>query len=191
MINPANLCIFEGRISRDPQYSTVNFGNEQVEKALFSIAVDRTLSAQQRQKVKNGDQSIKTADFIPCSLLGAQVATLRQYFPKGKAIRVMGHYTEYQTMDQSTGQPKYGHMFEIDNISFTVADSKNLQGGAAPQGNGGYQQNNGYQQNGGYQQQPQYQQNNRPNNGYPQNNGYQQQNQNNDFAMFDSSDSPF
>lgn len=192
MINPANLCIFEGRISRDPQYSTVNFGNEQVEKALFSIAVDRTLSAQQRQKVKNGDQSIKTADFIPCSLLGAQVATLRQYFPKGKAIRVMGHYTEYQTMDQQSGQAKYGHTFEIDNISFTVADSKNLQGNAAPQG-GGYQQqsqNNGYNQ-GGYQQSQNngYQQS-RQNNGYNQG-GYPQQNQNSDFAMFDESSSPF
>ena len=192
MINPANLCIFEGRISRDPQYSTVNFGNEQVEKALFSIAVDRALSAQQRQKVKNGDQSIKTADFIPCSLLGAQVATLRQYFPKGKAIRVMGHYTEFQSVDQQSGQTKYGHMFEVDNISFTVADSKNLQGNAAPQG-GGYQQNNGYQQhqNSGYQQQPQnnYQpprQNNYGHQGYQQ-----QQNQNNDFAMFDESSSPF
>ena len=189
MMNPANLCIFEGRVSRDPQYSTVNFGNEQVEKALFTIAVDRMLSAQQRQKVKNGDQSIKTADFIPCSLLGAQVATLRQYFPKGKAIRVVGHYTEYQTMDQQSGQPKYGHMFEVDNISFTVADSKNLQGGAMPQNNGGgYQQNNGYQQPQNGYQQPQ---NNRPNNGYAPQGGYPQQNQNNDFAMFDESNSPF
>ena len=170
MINPANLCIFEGRVSRDPQYSAVQMGQDSVEKALFSIAVDRALSSAQRQKVKNGDQTIKTADFIPCSLLGAQVATLRQYFPKGKSIRVMGHYTEYQTTDSQTGQTKYGHIFEVDNISFTVQDPKTMQQ------NQGYQQP--VQQNQGYQQNT-YQQ--------PQ----QMQPQNNNFVMFDDSESPF
>lgn len=188
MVNSANLCIFEGRVSKDPQYSNVQFGQETVEKAMFSIAVDRALSAQQRQKVKNGDQSIKTADFIPCSLLGAQVATLRQYFPKGKAIRVMGRYTEYQTTDAQSGQTKYGHIFEIDQISFPVQDAKNLQ------------QNQGQQNNGGYQAAPQntYQ---TPQNNYqaPQNN-YQQAPAaqyaqpapaSGGFSMFDEGESPF
>ena len=176
MFNLANCCFFEGRISRDPQFSQVQMGIGQngqpnmVDKALFSIAVDRALSSQQRQKAKNGDQSIKTVDFIPCSLIGAQVATLRQYFPKGKAIKVVGHYTEYQTTDQQTGQTKYGHIFEIDNIGFTIADSKNIQngGGQVQNNNRGYQQNNG-----GYSQQP------------AQN--FNQQPQNN-FAMFDESE---
>lgn len=185
MFNQANQCNFEGRISRDPQYSQVQMGTNQngqpnmVDKALFSVAVDRALSSAQRQKAKNGDQSVKTADFIPCSLTGAQVATLRQYFPKGKAIRITAHYTEYQTTDQQTGQTKYGHIFEVDYIGFTVADSKNIQnnnGGQQPQNNGGYQQNN-YQNNGGYQQNNQQQ-------------NYNQQPQNN-FAMFDESESPF
>lgn len=189
MTNSANLCIFEGRMVREPQYSNVQIGQDNVEKALFTIAVDRVLSANQRQKVKAGDQSIKTADFIPCSLLGAQVATLRQYFPVGKAIRVMGRYTEYQTVDQQTGQKKYGHMFELDNISFTIQDSKNLQnngGNNGGQQQGGYQQpqNNGYQQQGGYQ-----------NNGYQQapQQQYQQPQQapNNNFTMFDEGESPF
>jgi len=181
MVNPANVCIYEGRMVREPQYSTVQMGQDSVEKALFTIAVDRALSSAQRQKVKAGDQSIKTTDFIPCSLLGAQVATLRQYYPVGKAIRVMAHYTEYQTKDNQTGQTKYGHIFEVDNISFTVQDSKNLQ-------------NNNGQQQGGYQQ-PAPQQNYAP-----QNNGYQQPMQNNyqqpapqpgGFAMFDEGESPF
>lgn len=185
MINSANICIFEGRMVRDPQYSTVQMGQDSVEKALFTIAVDRALSAAQRQKAKNGDQSVKTADFIPCSLLGAQVATLRQYFPVGKSIRVIGHYTEYQTTDQQTGQKKYGHMFEIDNIGFAVQDSKNLQqnGGQQAASQQGYQQapQQGYQPN-TYQAPPQqgYQQ------APPQ---YQQPAQN--FAMFDENESPF
>lgn len=191
MLNSANICIFEGRISKEPQYSTVQFGQETVEKALFSIAVDRALSQQQRQKAKAGDQSVKTCDFIPCSLLGAQVATLRQYFPVGKSIRVIGHYTEYQTMDQQTGQKKYGHMFEIDNIGFAVQDSKNLQQGGgqqapAQQGYANYGQQAPVQQ--GYQQ-PMPQQNyQQP---APQQSYQQAPPAQNNFTMFDDNDSPF
>lgn len=180
MINPANMCMFEGRITRDPQCSTVQIGQDSVEKALFTIAVDRALSSAQRQKAKNGDQSVKTTDFIPCSLLGGQVATLKQYFPVGKAIRVIGHYTEYQIKDQQTGQTKYGHIFEIDNISFTTQDSKSLQ-----QNNGQQYQNNNYQQPAQAYQPP-------VQNNYQQPQQYaQQQAPQNGFAMFDESDSPF
>lgn len=157
MVNLANLCIFEGRIAKAPQFSTVQMGNDTVEKAIFSIAVDRALSSAQRQKVKNGDQTIKTVDFVTFSLLGGQVDVLRQYFPQGKSIRVMSHYTEYTTTDQQSGQKKYGHMFEADSIGFTVQDSKNLQNnnGGGQNAGGGQPQNNN--QSGGYQQQPQQQ----------------------------------
>jgi single-strand DNA-binding protein len=166
MINTSNLCIFEGRIAREPQCSNITIGQDSVEKAIFTIAVDRALSSAQRQKVKNGDGSIKTTDFIPCSLLGAKVAVLKQYFPVGKSIKVIGHYTEYQTTDQQTGQKKYGHIFEIDEIGFTTQDSKNLQ-----QNNN--QTQNNYQQNNNTYQQPQQQ---------PVQNG---------FAMFDEGAAPF
>lgn len=200
MINSANMCIFEGRISREPQYSTVQIGSDSVQKALFSIAVDRALSSAQRQKARNGDQSIKTCDFIPCSLLGVKVDTLRQYFPVGKAIRIIGHYTEYQTRDAQSGQTKYGHMFEVDEIGFPTQDSRNLQNNQANQNAG--QQN--YQQapvqqapmQGGYQQQMPQQNYQQPQPQYPQNNGYQQPMQQqapqqNNFTMFDENESPF
>lgn len=184
-MNTANMCIFEGRLARDPQYSSIQIngqnGPQTLEKALFTIAVDRALTSAQRQKVKNGDKSIKTADFIPCSLIGAQVATLRQHFFKGKGIRIVGHYTEYQTKDQQTGEVKYGHNFEVDSIGFCVQDPKDQNGN----NQGGYQQNNGYQQNGGYQQPQQYQ-----NYQQPQQN-YQQPQQNGGFSMFDENNSPF
>lgn len=175
MINNANLCQFEGRMVRDPAFSSFQVGQDTVEKALFTIAVDRALSSGQRQKVKAGDTSIKKTDFIPCSLIGGQVPVLRSYFPVGKAIKVIGRYTEYKTTDNQTGQVKYGHIFELDSIGFTVQDAKNLQGNAgAPQ-----QQ----QQRQNYQQQAAPQQN------------YQQppaqQPPANNFAMFDENDSPF
>ena len=185
MINTANMCTFEGRMVREPQCSNVQMGQDSVEKALFTIAVDRALSSAQRQKVKNGDQSIKTTDFIPCSLLGAKVATLKQYFPVGKAIRVVGHYTEYQTTDQQTGQKKYGHMFEIDEIGFSVQDSKNVQ----------QNQNQSMQQQNTYVQAPQqqYQQNTyqQPQYQQPVQQQYQQQPAQGGFAMFDEGESPF
>lgn len=186
MQNLSNMCMFEGRISREPQYSTVQIGQDSVAKALFSIAVDRALSAAQRQKVRGGDQSIKTCDFIPCSLLGAQVETLRQYCPVGKAVKVVGHYTEYQTKDQQTGQTKYGHMFELDSIAFVTQDSKNLQqnqGGqqAAPQ-----QQYQQPQQ--AYQPQQNYQP---PQQNYQPQQNFQQQAPQSNFTMFDENQSPF
>lgn len=181
MVNSANLCIFEGRMAKDPQFSTIQIGSDTVQKAMFSIAVDRALTSAQRQKAKNGDQSIKTCDFIQFSLLGPQVDTLRQYFPKGKSIRIMARYTTYQTKDQQSGQTQYGHIFEVDNIGFTVQDSKNIQGQDGGQQNS-YQQ----QQNNGYQQQN-YQQQQYQNNNYQQ----QQQQPQSNFAMFDEAESPF
>lgn len=181
-MNGANICIFEGRLSRDPQYSTFNGQNGPVQKALFTVAVDRALSSNQRQAAKN-DSSIKTADFIPCSLIGKQVETLQKYFSKGKGIRIVAHYQEYTTKDQQTGETKYGHTFEVDNIGFCVQDPKNQQG---QQGQPNQYQNNGYQQTppqGGYQQPQQYQQ--------PPQQYQQPQQPQQGFSMFDESDSPF
>lgn len=174
MYNSANVCMFEGRMVREPQCSTFQASNGPMEKALFTIAVDRALSSANRQKVKAGDQSIKSTDFIPCSLVGNSVATLKQYFPVGKAIRVTGRYTEYSTVDSQTGQKKYGHMFEIDNISFPVQDAKSLQNGGNNQQAGGYQQQQAPQNN--YQQQAPVQQQAQPNG---------------NFSMFDETDMPF
>lgn len=183
MVNTHNLCQFEGRITRDPQFSTINTANGALDKALFTLAVDRPLTSAQRQQ-----QNVKTTDFIPFSAVGAVVQTLKAYCPQGKAITVLAHYTEYQTQDPQTGQKKYGHMFEVDNIGFTVSDSKNLQNGGggnqqqAPQQN--YQQNNNNYQQNNYQQAPQqnYQQ-------QPQQN--RQQAPQNNFAMFDEANDPF
>lgn len=186
MLGPSNVCIFQGRISNDPQYSSQTMNGQngpyQMEKALFKIAVDRPLSSAQRQRAKQ-DNSIKTADFIPISLSGAQVATLRQYFYKGKGIQVIGHYEEYTTKDPQTGETKYGHTFVAEHIGFCIQDPKNAPQNQGQGQQGGYQQQQyqppqgGYPQ-GGYQQPPQQQ------GGYPQQGA-------NGFSMFDESNSPF
>lgn len=181
MSNIGNVCMFEGRIVRDIDYSTFNVndgqgGQRTVSKARFTIAVDRPLSKQQRQQAQNGSD-IKTADFIPISVTGAAVDNiLKPYFFKGKGIRVSAHYTEWAKKDPQTGQTTYGHSFEADDIGFCIQDPKgangNNNGGGGGQGNTG---NNG----GGYN-------NNQQNNSQPQ-----QQNQNAGFSMFDDDNQPF
>lgn len=184
-----NLCMFEGRITRDIDYSSFNVsdgngGQRAVSKARFTIAVDRALSKEQRQKVQNGDNSIKTADFIPISVTGGMVDNiLKPYFFKGKGIRIRGHYTEWQQKDQQTGETKYGHSFEADEIGFCIQDPKgNNNNGNNNSGNS----NSGANTQGGF---PNY----GNGGGY---NGQQQApaappNQNANFSMFDDDNQPF
>lgn len=191
MVNTSNLCMFEGRVAKDPQFTQINGQNGPIDKVVFDLAVDRGMNAQQRQTAQANQQ--QTADFIHCSMIGNQVNAFKQYCPKGKAIKVLCHYTQYTYTDKQTGQTQYGHQFDVDNFGFVTADAKALGdgsngGGGYQQNNNGYQQNNNYQQNNGYQQQPQ-------NNGgfQPQNNGFMgaPQPQTN-FEMFsDNPASPF
>ena len=203
MVNSHNLCIFEGRISSDPKYQTINGQNGAFEKATFSIAVDRQLTVQQKQAAKN-NPNIQTADFVNCSITGKAVEVFKKYCLKGKAITVACTFQTYSYTDQQTGQKKYGYNFNVENFNFTIADAKGLQqnGGNNNDGNnGGFQQNNGFQNNGGYQQNNGFQNqnngfggqqlpfNNMPNQGQTtQNNGG-----NSNFEMFDgnNSASPF
>ena len=193
MVNVNNMCIFEGRMVADAQCSTVGSGQNQFEKALFRIAVERSLSSEQRQKVRGGDTSIKTADFVPCSLIGGQVNTLRQYFPQGSPIKLIGRYTDYKTTDPQTGQDKYGHIFEVDHISFVVSNntggSQNNNSNKSGNNNGGYKNsNNNYSAgNGGGQ-------NNYQNNRNQNNQKVQQQAQpinSTNFSLFDDEEMPF
>lgn len=178
MGNVNNQCSFEGRITRDIDYSTFNVpdengGQRQVSKARFTIAVDRALSKQQRQAAQN-NSSIKTADFIPLSVTGPMVDNiLKPFFFKGKGIHVSCHYTEWQTKDQQTGETKYGHSFEVDDIGFCIQDPKNSNNGNA----GNQNQSSGQ----GYSQPTQQ----------PNNNNQQPQQPNAGFSMFDEENQPF
>ena len=160
MFNTNNICIFEGRTTQNQKYSQVNGQNGPIDKVFFSISVPRALTSQQRQ-----DQNVKKNDFINFSLMGAKVKTLQQYFPAGTPIKVVARYTEYETIDNTTGQKKFGHVFEVEDIGFVITPSQNNQQGNNNSGNG-YQQNNnnqqkqGSQSNQGFMNQPQQQQNN-------------------------------
>lgn len=194
MFNGNNICIFEGRTTQNQNYSQINGQNGPIDKVLFSISVPRALTSQQRQ-----DPNAKKNDFVNFSMIGAQVKTLQQYFPAGTPIKVFARYTEYETVDQQSGQKKYGHIFEVENIGFVVSPAQNQGqnnnngGNYQNNGNNNYQNNNNnyqnnnqnYQQNNnnGFQQQ-----NSQPNNNFQNNN--QQQN-NGNFQMFGDTEFPF
>lgn len=189
MVNTNNLCVFEGRVAKDPQFSQINGQKGPIDKVVFDLVVDRGMNAQQRQNAQANQQ--QTADFIHCSMIGNQVNAFRQYCPKGKAVKILCHYTQYTYTDKQTGQTQYGHQFDVDNFGFTTADAKSLgdgsgnNGGNFNQGNGGYGQNNGG--NYGGQQNNNYG-NNQQNNGNFMNAPQPQSN----FDMFsDNPASPF
>lgn len=169
MFNTNNFCFFEGRMTQNQKFSQFQGQNGPVDKVFFSISVPRALSAQQRQ-----DQNAKKNDFVNCSLTGNQVKTLQQFFPAGTPIKVIGRYTEYETVDNATGQKKYGHVFEVENIGFVVTPAQN-------QGNNNTGNNN-------YQQQPQ--QNMQQNQNY-MNQPQQNNNPQGNFQMFGESEFPF
>lgn len=179
MVNLNNICIFEGRTTQNQKYSQFQGQNGPVDKVFFSVSVPRALTSQQRQ-----DPNAKKNDFVNFSMMGAQVKVLQQYFPAGTPIKVFAKYTEYETIDNATGQKKYGHVFEVENISFVTSPSQNQQGN-----NGNNNSGNNYRQNNNYQQQ-----NAQPNQNFtnqPQQGNNQQNNNQGNFQMFGENEYPF
>jgi single-stranded DNA-binding protein len=176
MVNTSNMCIFEGRVAKDPEFTQINGQNGPIDKVVFDIAVDRGMNAQQKQNAQANQQA--TADFIHCSMIGNQVNAFKQWCPKGKAIKVLCHYTQYTYTNKQTGQTQYGHQFDVDNFGFVTNDAKSLSGGGNVNANnnmGFQQQNNGFQNNNNFMNAPQ-----------------PQQTQNSNFEMFtDNPASPF
>lgn len=176
MLNLNNLCIFEGRTTQNQKYSQINGQNGPIDKVYFSVSVPRVLTSQQKQ-----GQNAKKNDFVNFSMVGAQVKVLQQYFPAGTPIKIVARYTEYETIDNATGQKKYGHVFEVESISFVTTPSQNQNNNG---GNNNYQQNNNNYQ----QQQPTAPSGNFMNQPQAQNT---QNNQQGNFQMFGESEFPF
>lgn len=142
MENAYNCCRFIGRIASKQNVVTRQGNNGEYKTLMLSMAVDRNLTKDQRNKAKN-DNSIKTCDFVPLSASGGIVDFIEQWCPVGRAVIVTAHYETYEKTNQQTGQKEYGHTFRIDSINFSVADSKNLQNNT----NNGNNSNNTNNQN--------------------------------------------
>ena len=187
MINTANLCQFTGRMVKDVQVQMVGQGQNQYAKVLFSLAVSRPLTKEQKQAKANGQDVVDT-DFINFVATGSQANTIAQYFPKGKPMAVIASYQSYKKQDQN-GNTTYGHIFKVENIGFLPSDSSNNNGGGNYNNGGGNYNNGGgnynnsgnrnYNNGGGYN-------NNNYNNSNNNNN-----NNNQDFFPVDDMETPF
>lgn len=175
MINTANLCQFTGRMVKDVQVQMVGQGQNQYAKVLFSLAVARPLTKEQKQAKANGQDVVDT-DFINFVATGNQANTIAQYFPKGKPMTVVASYQSYKKQDQN-GNTTYGHIFKVENIGFVPGDSSNNNGGGNYNNNGG---NRNYNNGGGYN-----------NNNYNNNNRNNNNNNNQDFFPVDDMETPF
>lgn len=139
MNNAYNSCRFIGRVAKINSVNTRQGQNGEYKTIMFSLAVDRNLTKEQRAKAKN-DNSIQTADFIPLSASGKVAEFVEQWMPVGRAAIVDCHYESYKKTNSQNGQTEYGHTFRVDSINFTVADAKSLQGNNG--GNNNYNNSN-------------------------------------------------
>lgn len=129
-----NNCNFTGRLIKDPVLSSVGSGQNAFNKVNFTIAVDKRLSASERQR-KNQGEDIKTAYFVPIEASGKSADVIAQYFTKGSGIIVRGYYDEYSYINQSQ-EKKYGHKFIMEDFAFPPSSPSQNNAGA-----GNYQQN--------------------------------------------------
>lgn len=143
MLNASNLCSFEGRLIADPKMSQVTWNSQQgqktMSKAEFTLAVDRKMTAAQKQAAQQAGKP--TADFPRFTVIGPKADFVQKYLGKGKPCKIVGSFETSSWVDKQ-GQKQYGWIFQVVDIGFTLSDNSqhqnnNQQGntGAAPQNN--------------------------------------------------------
>lgn len=134
MINTNNFSQFTGRFVKDPTVSTKG----QTKYCMFTLAIDRVLTKDQRDKLKAGDKSITTSDFPQFVIFGDAAEVIVKYFSKGKPIQLMAEFQTF-TKDDGNGGKTYSSNFRVEGWGFVpkdTTDSSNNGGG------GSYSNNN-------------------------------------------------
>lgn len=116
MINVNNLCTFEGRIVNDPQISIQGQGRDSYTKALFTLAIDRKLTKEQREAKKNRVEG-PYIDLVSFVANGAIADIIKNYFGKGKPIKVIASYQSFEFKDNN-GDIKYDHIFKVEDLGY-------------------------------------------------------------------------
>ena len=147
MLSGNNLCIFEGRLIADPKMTTVNWtgknGAQSANKAEFTLAVDKKMSAAQKTAATQAGKP--TADFPRFVVIGAQADFVQKWLGKGKPCRVVGSF-ETSTYTDKSGNKQYGWVFQVQDIGFTLSDGNHAGGNAGgnnANAGGGNAANNG------------------------------------------------
>lgn len=108
-----NIFIIKGRLTRDPDYTPAN--GEKKQYCKFSVAVSR----------HRGDE----ADFVDCIIFGKRADVIREFFSKGKEIRVIGSHQCEKYTDKNGNTRKHWTLF-VDDFGFSGSKSDNITGGS-------------------------------------------------------------
>lgn len=111
-----NICIFTGRLTKDPVIESTNSGKKYTR---FSLAVSRG-------KVKEGQQG---ADFVPCIAWNNQAEAICNYLHKGSLIEVNGQFNSRQYESQN-GEKRTA--YEVVVFSFGFLESKKAEAKEEP-----------------------------------------------------------
>ena len=111
-----NRSTITGRLTRDPELTTLSTGTEKVR---FSVAVDR-----RRQKDKE-----KETDFFDCACFGKLASFVDQWFHRGSPITVSGRMESYRT--EKDGVKVTYWTLNADEVEFQMGDNSSRENAPA------------------------------------------------------------
>lgn len=113
-----NICIFEGRLTKDPDLRKTQTG---LSITNIVIAVDDAIK-------KNGE---KQTLFLPCTFFGAQAENVAKFFRKGKAIQVYGSLKCDMIENKENPLEKKAMWFlNAQKFEFPISEQKKQQEGS-------------------------------------------------------------
>lgn len=122
-----NVCVFLGRLTRDPELKHV--GNTSLTE--FGIAVSRKFKTTQ-------GETKEEVNFLDMVAWDRGAETISEYFKKGDQILVHASAKQDSWKDKDTGANRSKIVFRVDRFFFTSGSSKrnNDEGEAEPVGAG-------------------------------------------------------
>lgn len=115
-----NLYSGSGRLTADPKFTPGKDGDENKNRAMFTLAIEDVYSKEER------------ADFVPVVVWGKLANAVSKHCAKGKFVTVVGKIrTNRVDSTEPGGKPNYYWEVSASQVEFG-ADAKNQKGKEAP-----------------------------------------------------------
>lgn len=115
-----NLCVFIGRLGRDPEVKYLPSGD---------AACNISLAVSKKWKDKNSGEQKEQTTWVPCSFFGKTAELLGKYATKGTQIRVNGEFSVRKYTDRDGAEKT---ATEIRCQDFQLLGGRPDGAGAAP-----------------------------------------------------------
>lgn len=110
-----NNVILAGRLTKDPEFITINTASGPKVKATFTLAVQRNYKNTQGQY---------ESDYIRCDAWGKTGEVIAKYLKKGYPAVVTGSWRTSQYTDKD-GKTVYASSLLVDHFEFSIQNPKN------------------------------------------------------------------